>query len=233
MIKNILFTATIFCSIGTMSPVAGQKAKKDVKFLEDILVDISPVREEPLSVSNAKVFNPEIQIVSKKDIVTNVNSIGLEKANTLQFKYALLLDTEVEAVKNISLFNAIDEWYGTRYRLGGTTKKGIDCSALVQTLFTSLYSINLPRTAREQHKATRQISRTELKEGDLVFFNTRGGVSHVGIYLQNNKFIHASSSGGVMISDLYEEYWMRRYIGVGRVEGLTTTSETSLTTIKP
>ena len=216
-----------------MSPVAGQKAKKDVKFLEDILVDISPVREEPLSVSNAKVFNPEIQIVSKKDIVTNVNSIGLEKANTLQFKYALLLDTEVEAVKNISLFNAIDEWYGTRYRLGGTTKKGIDCSALVQTLFTSLYSINLPRTAREQHKATRQISRTELKEGDLVFFNTRGGVSHVGIYLQNNKFIHASSSGGVMISDLYEEYWMRRYIGVGRVEGLTTTSETSLTTIKP
>ncbi|MES2882576.1 MAG: NlpC/P60 family protein, partial [Bacteroidota bacterium] len=57
----------------------------------------------------------------------------------------------------------------------------------------------------------------DIKEGDLVFFNTTGGVSHVGIYLHNNKFMHASSSG-VTISDLYDEYWMRRFMGVGRVE---------------
>jgi lipoprotein Spr len=87
----------------------------------------------------------------------------------------------------------------------------------MQVFFTALYGVALPRTAREQFKTSRRISRTELKEGDLVFFNTTGGVSHVGMYLQNNKFVHASSSG-VTISDLFEDYWMKRFIGVGRVE---------------
>ena len=63
----------------------------------------------------------------------------------------------------------------------------------------------------------KKISRTHLRTGDLIFFNTRGGVSHVGVYLQNNKFIHASTSSGVMISDLYDSYWLRRFIGVGRM----------------
>jgi lipoprotein Spr len=57
-----------------------------------------------------------------------------------------------------------------------------------------------------------------LREGDLLFYNTRGGISHVGIYLQNNKFVHAASSGGVMISDIFDPYWMKRFMGVGRVE---------------
>jgi lipoprotein Spr len=88
---------------------------------------------------------------------------------------------------------------------------------LVQILYVTNFGINLPRTAREQYDATKRISRTDLKEGDLVFFNTQGGVSHVGVYLQNNKFVHASS-GGVTISDLFEPYWERRFIGVGRFE---------------
>jgi len=103
--------------------------------------------------------------------------------------------------------------------MGGTTKTGIDCSALMQVFFTALYGVALPRTAREQFNLSRKISRTELKEGDLVFFNTTGGVSHVGMYLQNNKFIHASS-GGVTISDLFDDYWMRRFKGVGRIEDI-------------
>jgi lipoprotein Spr len=76
----------------------------------------------------------------------------------------------------------------------------------------------MPRTAREQYSACRKISRTEIKQGDLLFFNTRGGVSHVGIYLQNNKFVHAASSGGVMISDVYEDYWVKHFVGAGRFE---------------
>jgi lipoprotein Spr len=87
----------------------------------------------------------------------------------------------------------------------------------MQVLFTAFYGISLPRTAKEQFGFSRQISRAEIRQGDLVFFNTIGGVSHVGMYLQNNKFVHASS-GGVTISDLYEDYWMKRFVGVGRVE---------------
>ena len=98
-------------------------------------------------------------------------------------------------------------WYALPF--GGETKKGIDCSAFVQVMYAGLFGIAVPRTAREQYNATRRISRTEMKEGDLLFFNTRGGVSHVGIYLQNNKFVHAAASGGVMISDLYEDYWVQ------------------------
>jgi cell wall-associated NlpC family hydrolase len=124
----------------------------------------------------------------------------------------------------------LDEWMGARYHLGGTTKQGIDCSALMQILFAGLYGINLPRTAREQYDFSKRISRTELKEGDLVFFNTIGGVSHVGMYLQNNKFIHAST-GGVTISDLYDEYWSRKFIGVGRIN--QSLNQTTASTIKP
>lgn len=233
MNKQILFIAALFYFSGLVSPVAAQKGKSEPKFLDDIIVEIAPVQEVSSAVSNSTISNNSIHLVSRKNLVSQPFGTDLEKAVTLQFKYALLLNTEVEQVKNIKLFNAIDEWYGTRYLLGGTTKKGIDCSALMQTLFASLYAVNLPRTAREQHKASRQISRTELKEGDLVFFNTRGGVSHVGLYLQNNKFLHASSSNGVMISDLYDEYWMLRYVGVGRMEGLAVPAITASLTIKP
>jgi lipoprotein Spr len=129
-----------------------------------------------------------------------------------------LLNTQAEEVKNAKMFEFIDDWYGTPYRLGGTTKKGVDCSAFTQFLFTSVYGLSIPRTAREQYNLTSRISRTQLKEGDLIFFNTRGGISHVGVYLQNNKFVHASTSGGVMISDVFDEYWARKFVGVGRLK---------------
>jgi hypothetical protein len=233
MIKAILFTATILCSAGTLSTVNAQKARKsDVKFLDDISVEVIPVQEVPQKQDAGSKATSEAQYVAKKSsLFLNESNNKVEAANSLQFKYALLLDTEVEEVENLQLFTAIDEWYGTRYQMGGSTKKGIDCSALTQILFQNVYGIELPRTAREQHKAAKPISRVELKEGDLVFFNTRGGVSHVGIYLQNNKFIHASSSGGVTISDLFEEYWMRRFIGVGRIE--TTSLATASLSLKP
>ena len=139
----------------------------------------------------------------KDDAAEDASSVSkLESASKVQIKYALLLDTEVEQIQNVSLYSGIEQWMGTRYRLGGATKDGIDCSALMQILYVTQFGATLPRTAREQYDATQRISRTDLKEGDLVFFNTQGGVSHVGLYLQNNKFVHASSSG-VTISDLF------------------------------
>lgn len=234
MIKAILFTATILCSAGTLSTVHAQKSKRpEVKFLDEITVEVAPVQEvAQKQEANLKVPTESQYAAKKTSPFLTASNNKVEAANSLQFKYALLLDTEVEEVENVQLFKAIDEWFGTRYQMGGSTKNGIDCSALTQILFQNVWGIELPRTAKEQHKASRLISRVELKEGDLVFFNTRGGVSHVGIYLQNNKFVHASSSGGVTISDLFDEYWMKRFIGVGRIESTTNTATASLS-LKP
>jgi cell wall-associated NlpC family hydrolase len=237
MSKRILFMAAIFfLSLGAISPAQAQKkkqgasVKKEVKFLEDITVQ-APSDQNNASDPKAAFAKTTLFKEEKKTVTPfSTDESTIENANSLQLKYALLLDVEVEQVINLNLFKLLDEWMGTRYRLGGTTKKGIDCSALMQILFAGLYGITLPRTAREQYDFSKRISRTELREGDLVFFNTIGGVSHVGMYLQNNKFIHAST-GGVTISDLYDEYWTRKFIGVGRVEQVL--NQTTASTLKP
>jgi lipoprotein Spr len=143
----------------------------------------------------------------------------IETASPLQLKYALLLNAEVEDVPSENLLSQIEDWYGVRYRSGGNTKKGIDCSAFTMNVYQKAFCKEIPRTSREQFKYTRRVSLAEIKEGDLVFFNIRGrGVSHVGVYLGNNKFAHASVSQGVMVSDLTDPYYSKKYLGAGRVE---------------
>ncbi|HUZ59720.1 MAG TPA: NlpC/P60 family protein [Hanamia sp.] len=156
------------------------------------------------------------QEVSKAVAIESYSSSTLEKLSTLQYKYAMMMDVNVESLKNLSLLEFIDDWFGTRYRMGGTTKRGIDCSALSEALLLAVYGFSIPRTAREQYDATEHIDRDELREGDLVFFNTRGGVSHVGVYLDNDYFFQASSHG-VTISSLDDEYYSKRFICGGRV----------------
>jgi lipoprotein Spr len=225
MIKYIL-TTTIMIVLASYSPVLAQNAtqikspsaKSDIKFINNIEIDLgtTPTFSES-KISGPKVDNSET-FYSTKNTSSKTEDVSIEKASQLQLKYSLLLDTEVELVRNLNIFNLIDEWFGTRYRYGGESKSGIDCSALMQTFFGALFGIALPRTAREQYAATKKIEKSELQEGDLVFFNTTGGISHVGMYLQNNKFVHASSSGGVTISDLDESYWAKRYVNAGRYD---------------
>src|SRR5688572_27853840 len=202
---------------GNREPASTQNSntvKKETKFLDQIDV--------PVESSRSKKEDDAVISVVKKEKTETRNRISrqddAENLSQLQVKYSVLLNTPAEEVKNTRMFEFIDGWYGTPYRLGGTTKKGVDCSAFSQFLFASVYGLTIPRTAREQYDLTNRISRTELKQGDLIFFNTRGGVSHVGIYLQNNKFVHASTSGGVMISDIFDEYWARKFVGVGRLK---------------
>ena len=162
--------------------------------------------------SDSKVIKEE----SKK--VFNESTIdAIEKISGRQIKYAMLMDVAIESIKEGSLFDFLEEWYGTRYRMGGTTKKGIDCSAFTKSLMFVVYKLEIPRTAREQYKNCERIRKDELMEGDLVFFNTRGGVSHVGVYITNGYFVHSSSSEGVMISNLEDSYYCKRFIGGGRV----------------
>jgi len=221
MLKTILSTATILILLGAFSTAGAQSRqntangpKGEPKFLDDITIEMAATTTVAAPVSHA----PAVQPAAMRSTVAPV--MAIEEAVALQFKYALLLDTEVESLTNLAALETMEEWFGTRYRLGGTTKAGIDCSALMQIFFSAVYSISLPRTAREQHAVAQKIDRETLEEGDLVFFNTTGGISHVGVYLRNNKFYHASSSG-VMVSDLEEDYWRRHFISAGRVRPST------------
>jgi hypothetical protein len=163
------------------------------------------------------IKNIPAAVVTKEAAKPEIESRSLiEKLSSLQYKYAMMMDVDVESLKNLTLLGFIDDWFGTRYRYGGETKRGIDCSALTGALLLAVYGFNMPRTAREQYEATEHISKNELKEGDLVFFNTRGGVSHVGVYLDNDYFVQASSHG-VTISNLDDHYYSKRFICGGRV----------------
>jgi len=127
---------------------------------------------------------------------------------------------------NIDLYHFIDNWWGTPYRMGGSTQKGVDCSAFTQTLISDIFGQQIPRTAQEQKDFCSTVDLNNLKEGDLIFFKTKKGrdITHVGIYLMDERFVHASSSNGVMISSLSEPYWSRHFAGAGRVvdEQITT-----------
>jgi hypothetical protein len=103
------------------------------------------------------------------------------------------------------------DWEGVPYRLGGTSRRGIDCSFYVRTLYRDLFAEDLPRTTREQVLRGTPVKKDALLPGDLVFFKTGRSTRHVGIYLGNGVFTHASSSQGVMTSRLEDPYWVRTY----------------------
>lgn len=149
----------------------------------------------------------------------NYPRLNPSEGNSLQVKYSTLMQVLPDAIRNLPLYKFIDEWYGVPYRYGGNSKVGIDCSAFVQRMFEEVYGLNVVRTAMDQASMTSLIwNRDYCKEGDLVFFHTRGRkISHVGIYLLNNFFVHASSSQGIMISSLDEEYWQKRFSCAGRL----------------
>ena len=207
---NKLFPIIIFSLFITKA-----SAQPHIKFIDGIDLKADAVEYG--------VEEPQARIAPKMGLltvapVTKSLKLATEACKSIQFKYAQLMDMDIEDITNFTMFHFVEDWLKTRYRYGGTTKAGIDCSAFTGLLLATVSGIKVPRTAKQQYAASKKISREEIKEGDLVFFNTRGGVSHVGVYLANDYFVHASSSEGVTISNLNDEYYSRRYIGSGRVE---------------
>lgn len=123
------------------------------------------------------------------------------------------------------LLAEVDRWKGTRYRYGGTGQRGFDCSGFVYRVFQDAFGVSLPRTTKSQMKSGRPVANGDLRFADLVFFYTPARTDHVGIYLGGGEFAHASSSSGVMISHLSEDYWRNSYRGARRTTGITFDNE--------
>lgn len=132
----------------------------------------------------------------------------IKKPNDLA-EISEILDVSESTLKNKNLYNFIIDWYGTPYKYGGMNEDGIDCSGFTNILYKEIYKIQIPRVSKDIAENVKRKYTEDLKEGDLVFFSfgKTGIVNHVGIYLQNNKFVHASTSKGVIISNLTEPYY--------------------------
>ena len=203
------------CALFKASPIK-KNATRNSPFFDDISIALNPKGLK--SDQSQERPSTAIGFIDDKSSMGYLNDLqGIEYIPPVVFRYAVLLNIEVEKLTNKKLIEYVHQWWAVPYRIGGNSKEGIDCSAFVQGLSNEAFGISLPRTSREQADFCKEISKQDLKEGDLVFFASGRSISHVGMYISNNKFVHASTSMGVVISDLDEAYWSRRFVKAGRL----------------
>ena len=118
---------------------------------------------------------------------------------------------------DVLLEDAHRQWRGTPYLLGGVGRRGIDCSAFIREVYKEYFNVSLPRHTRDQIREGRSVRRSGIRPGDMIFFETSRGVLHVGIAMQDGRFLHASTSQGVTISDFGNRYWSKRFLRARRV----------------
>lgn len=148
------------------------------------------------------------------------NSPEEAKVAPLKIEFdTLVTDTLVAGTGYEALFAEINSWMGTPYGYGRHEKnKGTDCSGFTMEIYQRVYNITLNRSSDAQVANTTKVKKEDLQIGDLVFFNIRGNrISHVGLYIGNNKIVHSTVKSGVIISDLDEKYYKQHYSGSGRV----------------
>ncbi|NDW09418.1 C40 family peptidase [Dysgonomonas sp. 520] len=124
---------------------------------------------------------------------------------------------------NIPLYAEVSSWLGVKYRYGGNSRSGTDCSGFTQNIYRDVYNKKLSRSSNDQSKNdVKNISKNKLQTGDLVFFATnskkKNTINHVGIYLKDSYFVHASTKRGVVVSSLNQDYYKRTWKKGGRVK---------------
>lgn len=158
--------------------------------------------------SNCAIFKSKPKTDNFPKNETNEEAIVLEK-------YSNLIG---EAVHNADLYQFIDDWYATPHCIGGKTKSCIDCSGFSSVLYNEVYKTKIGGSSSTIYTKCKPLEKGAEREGDFVFFKiNQSKISHVGIYLANNKFVHASTSKGVIISSLEEAYYKKWFWGFGRL----------------
>jgi len=154
-----------------------------------------------------------------KKIITDASKAKVISSGSIKERYASIMNVKEKDLDNEKLYRFIDSWIGVPYRNGGMDKRGVDCSGFTILLAKEIYNKPLSRTARSMAGNVKRKFEKDLKEGDLVFFDFEGQkFSHVGIYLRNNKFVHASTSKGVIISDLKDPWYYKYFSRAGSVK---------------
>ena len=154
------------------------------------------------------------------DKKTNYIHEKVETYDKLATEYfSQIMGIALSASSNLKLYQFVYDWIGTPYRLGGDSKKGIDCSKFAFELYNKVFNTMIANNSKNIFGMVSPVNtKDELREGDLIFFKIRSrSITHVGVYIGNNKFVHASSSRGVMISNLDEDYWTKYYYKGGRL----------------
>lgn len=122
-------------------------------------------------------------------------------------------------INDNKLYAFISDWYGAPYKYGGCQKVGVDCSCFTSILYENVYGRELSRTAGEMFESCEKIAREQARQGDLFFFKINGNrVSHVGVYVGSNYFVHSSSSNGVVLSSIEEAYYKKYFFCAGRIK---------------
>ncbi|HLT66023.1 MAG TPA: C40 family peptidase [Flavobacterium sp.] len=177
---------------------ANCKSKTDwrVKYQQEKLAEAS--KDKPPNKKSSKAFDKPLSI---DDLAKQI-------------------DVSKQALKNEKLYKMILDWYGTPYAFGNQSRMGIDCSGFTQLVYKEVYKIDLPRQSKMMAEYIKKTYTKNLKEGDLVFFSFGNSkeINHVGIYLHNNKFVHASTSKGVIISDITEPWYGNFLVKCGPIK---------------
>jgi peptidoglycan DL-endopeptidase LytE len=186
-----------------------------------VLARHGPVREPALSRSKDSDQTADIDDLLDDEGEELSAENDLIQVNNEQESSSSLLGKWNSANERSLFIRVAKGFLGAPYRLGGSSVRGLDCSAFVKKIY-EFFDISLPRTAREQSRVGKFVDREELEEGDLVFFNTRRAFGHVGIYIGNNEFVHASSGHErkVRIDTLEKPYYDKRFVKAVRIKEL-------------
>ncbi|MFO7848020.1 MAG: NlpC/P60 family protein [Balneolaceae bacterium] len=138
---------------------------------------------------------------------------GQQRASNTEIRPSSELQRDILNALN----QAHQDWKGTPYILGGSGISGVDCSSFTQIVFDEYFGFTLPRNTRQQLREGSSIRRNYIRPGDLIFFRTGRSLLHVGVAMEDGRFLHASVSSGVMISSIDQRYWASRYLATRRI----------------
>ncbi|MEW5798962.1 MAG: NlpC/P60 family protein [Bacteroidota bacterium] len=217
-----LLTVSLLIGCGASSPrFAGEKKTEDKQYQKrkSAIRFSSKVKEEEMREDDRKVDVKDVKArFSSAKNVPPVEKKNIGKDEIKKSEPVAPTQTSAAGFERQKMMDAILAWMGTPYDYGGESKSGTDCSGFTMQIFKESAGIDLPRTTEDQVKLGFAVAKEDLKFGDLIFFNTTGeNPSHVGIYIGDDMFAHASVSFGVTLSSMYSSYYKKRYTEARRV----------------